>query len=240
MSRKHSVNNLIIVWQGQSWSVIAPDGQVVARFKDKEDATSFALGKRDFSAQEIPEYKDMFTLKKKRSYISNGSYQTKPSTYSYRLDVIKFPKWLRILIMFPLSVAVILIILILSFMLLEIIFLEIVDFINYLSSFTLIEIIYSPATIPALFILNLIWVFILWLIDERWSFSCLTKWSSFPLGCLAIWGGLGGFLIGGGLILFSLFTPIKFLPTVAVTGLWLGLCYSTMFFTERWKNPNLP
>lgn len=42
--RKTSINSLIIVWQGQSWSIIAPDGEVLARCKDKRDAFEFAKG----------------------------------------------------------------------------------------------------------------------------------------------------------------------------------------------------
>jgi hypothetical protein len=42
--RKTSINNLIIVWQGQSWSIIAPNGEVLARCKEKRDAFEFAKG----------------------------------------------------------------------------------------------------------------------------------------------------------------------------------------------------
>jgi hypothetical protein len=39
---KESYNDLIIVWQGSSWSVIAADGTVLARFPDKYLARDFA------------------------------------------------------------------------------------------------------------------------------------------------------------------------------------------------------
>lgn len=42
MSRKTVINNLIIIWQGQSWSVIAPDGEVLARFPDQYEAMRYA------------------------------------------------------------------------------------------------------------------------------------------------------------------------------------------------------
>lgn len=42
--RKTNINNLTIVWQGQSWSAIAPDGVVLGRFKEKWDAVQFAKG----------------------------------------------------------------------------------------------------------------------------------------------------------------------------------------------------
>lgn len=40
--RKTNVNNLTIVWQGQSWSVITPKGSVIFRSVDKREAFDFA------------------------------------------------------------------------------------------------------------------------------------------------------------------------------------------------------
>jgi hypothetical protein len=42
MDRKTNINSLSIVWQGQSWSVIAPDGDVIARFKETREAVRYA------------------------------------------------------------------------------------------------------------------------------------------------------------------------------------------------------
>jgi len=42
MARKTVINNLIIIWQGQSWSVLAPDGEVLGRFPDKDEAIRYA------------------------------------------------------------------------------------------------------------------------------------------------------------------------------------------------------
>lgn len=53
---KVSINNLIIVWQGSSWSVIAPDGTVLARFMDKRHAEDFAKGTKDYAASNYQPY----------------------------------------------------------------------------------------------------------------------------------------------------------------------------------------
>lgn len=53
---KVSINNLIVVWQGSSWSVIAPDGTVLARFMDKRHAEDFAKGTRDYAAGNYQPY----------------------------------------------------------------------------------------------------------------------------------------------------------------------------------------
>ena len=45
-----SANNLNVIWQGQSWQVIAPDGVVLGRFKDKRHAMLFAANVRDYVA----------------------------------------------------------------------------------------------------------------------------------------------------------------------------------------------
>jgi len=42
--QKTSINNLLIVWQGSSWSVITARGKVLDRFKSKPHACSFARG----------------------------------------------------------------------------------------------------------------------------------------------------------------------------------------------------
>jgi len=46
--RKTNINNLIIVWQGQSWSTIAPDGRVLGRFPNKRDAFEFAKSNKRY------------------------------------------------------------------------------------------------------------------------------------------------------------------------------------------------
>jgi hypothetical protein len=48
--RKTNINNLTIVWQGQSWSIIAPNGIVLGRFIEKWDAVQFAKGYTKFVA----------------------------------------------------------------------------------------------------------------------------------------------------------------------------------------------
>jgi hypothetical protein len=45
-----SANNLNVIWQGQSWQVIAPDGVVLGRFKDKRHAMLYAANVRDYVA----------------------------------------------------------------------------------------------------------------------------------------------------------------------------------------------
>jgi hypothetical protein len=52
-SKKLIINNLTIVWQGQSWSVITPDGNVKARFPDKNDAINYAEQTLDFKERKI-------------------------------------------------------------------------------------------------------------------------------------------------------------------------------------------
>jgi hypothetical protein len=52
MDRKTNINNLNIVWQGQSWSVIAPDGQVIRRFKEKYEAIQFAQNTSEYVEKE--------------------------------------------------------------------------------------------------------------------------------------------------------------------------------------------
>ncbi len=56
MSIKTNVNNLNIVWQGQSWSVISPNGVVLARFKDKQEAKVFAGNIKEYLSGVYPEY----------------------------------------------------------------------------------------------------------------------------------------------------------------------------------------
>lgn len=56
MERKTNINNLNIVWQGQSWSVIAPTGDVIARFKEKQDAIRFAEITKDYSKKQSTDY----------------------------------------------------------------------------------------------------------------------------------------------------------------------------------------
>lgn len=52
-SKKLIINGLTIVWQGQSWSVIAPDGNVKARFPDKNDAIEYAEQILDFIERKV-------------------------------------------------------------------------------------------------------------------------------------------------------------------------------------------
>jgi hypothetical protein len=52
--RKTNINNLVIVWQGQSWSTIAPDGRVLGRFLNKRDAFEFAKNNRRYVTEDIP------------------------------------------------------------------------------------------------------------------------------------------------------------------------------------------
>ena len=52
-SKKLIINNLTIVWQGQSWSIITPDGTVKARFPDKNDAIRYAEQTLDFKERKI-------------------------------------------------------------------------------------------------------------------------------------------------------------------------------------------
>lgn len=56
MPRKTNINNLIIVWQGQSWSVIAPNGLVLSRYKYKDEAETFAENIETYLASVYPEY----------------------------------------------------------------------------------------------------------------------------------------------------------------------------------------
>lgn len=48
--QKSSINNLIIVWQGSSWSVIAPDGRVLFRHYSKHVAIDFAEDEFSYSS----------------------------------------------------------------------------------------------------------------------------------------------------------------------------------------------
>jgi hypothetical protein len=41
-NQKANVNNLVVVWQGQSWSVVAPDGKVLFRHWSKDIAMDWA------------------------------------------------------------------------------------------------------------------------------------------------------------------------------------------------------
>lgn len=41
-NQKASVNNLVVVWQGQSWSVVAPDGKVLFRHWSRDTAMEWA------------------------------------------------------------------------------------------------------------------------------------------------------------------------------------------------------
>jgi hypothetical protein len=52
--RKTNINNLIIVWQGQSWSAIAPDGRVLGRFPDKREAFEFAKNNQRYVTKDMP------------------------------------------------------------------------------------------------------------------------------------------------------------------------------------------
>jgi|GEM_PF-5908050 len=48
--QKSSINNLIIVWQGSNWSVIAPDGRVLFRHYSKHVAINFAEDELSYSS----------------------------------------------------------------------------------------------------------------------------------------------------------------------------------------------
>lgn len=50
---KTSVNNLIVVWQGSSWSVIAPDGYVLFRHWDKNTAILWAQQTHDYASNDF-------------------------------------------------------------------------------------------------------------------------------------------------------------------------------------------
>lgn len=52
-SKKLTINNLLIMWQGQSWSVVAPDGSVIARFPDKHVAIKFAEQNHDYEKRSV-------------------------------------------------------------------------------------------------------------------------------------------------------------------------------------------
>jgi hypothetical protein len=52
--RKTSVNNIVIVWQGQSWSAIAPNGYVLGRFPSKRLAFDFAKNNTTYISSDIP------------------------------------------------------------------------------------------------------------------------------------------------------------------------------------------
>ena len=51
---KTCINNLLIVWQGSRWCVIAPNGEVLARFMDKYMAEAFAGADIQYAS---PQYK---------------------------------------------------------------------------------------------------------------------------------------------------------------------------------------
>jgi hypothetical protein len=53
---KTSINNLIIVWQGSNWSVIAPDGSVIFRSFNKVDACDFARSYTDYAGKNYSAY----------------------------------------------------------------------------------------------------------------------------------------------------------------------------------------
>ncbi|MDX1995063.1 MAG: hypothetical protein SF029_21965 [bacterium] len=68
---KTSRNNLVIVWQGQSWSVVAPDGTVVGRFKWKPYAISFAESNFDY-CNHVASLNAKNVHKTKRLYVYAG------------------------------------------------------------------------------------------------------------------------------------------------------------------------
>jgi len=54
MRTKTVINNLKIVWQGRSWSVIAPSGGVLATFKDEAEAIKYAQQNTLYSVLQAP------------------------------------------------------------------------------------------------------------------------------------------------------------------------------------------
>lgn len=52
--RKTNINNLTIVWQGQSWSVISPRGDVIYRSTSKREAFNYAKYNLDYVSEVHP------------------------------------------------------------------------------------------------------------------------------------------------------------------------------------------
>jgi hypothetical protein len=76
--RKTTINNLIIVWQGQSWSVIAPDAVVLARFVNKFDAVRYAKANTDHISNSASDYVDDDFMEFREYIYSNSSSARKP------------------------------------------------------------------------------------------------------------------------------------------------------------------
>lgn len=53
---KTNINNLVVVWQGSSWSVIAPDGHVLFRHWSKQDAYEWAEQCVDYASDKYQPY----------------------------------------------------------------------------------------------------------------------------------------------------------------------------------------
>ncbi len=52
--RKTNINNLSIIWQGQSWSVITPRGEVMYRSTNKREAFNFAKNNIKHVSEVLP------------------------------------------------------------------------------------------------------------------------------------------------------------------------------------------
>ena len=82
--QKTNVNNLSIVWQGSSWSVLAPHGEVIERFNHKPDAIAFASGITDYAHIHLIDsdiYSDFSNTKKSPNTIISSEKPIRKADY---------------------------------------------------------------------------------------------------------------------------------------------------------------
>ncbi len=90
---KTSINNLIIVWQGSSWSVITATGSVVGRFPEKYIAINYASS---YSPGKFPSYvSESYTIKptsirvNQRPKANNPTIAVFDLTWLQRYDIFR-------------------------------------------------------------------------------------------------------------------------------------------------------
>jgi len=234
MPSKTNINNLNIVWQGQSWSVITPSGDVIGRFKEKNDAIRFAEITKDY-AKKKPH--SSFNEKPKSKFsgfdgelnieVDDISWadddviieKSKNALYSSSREKIK--PWLIILI--------IVIILVIGFFVARSLVAELAGVTP--SVFPASNIFWSPNTVLFLVIASIAVPVVLLILNVLPSVRTLL---GYPIGCLGYLGLGLGIIFGIIYFILSIFTNEDDTGRILITfSLWLWISFCMIFLATK-------
>ncbi len=227
MTEKTSINNLLIVWQGQSWSVLAPDGSVLARFKEKPHAIKYAQGNIDFNNEIYSTYENLPPIEKPKrktyyAYGESNSYQsrstTRPRSKKIYTDSRPSAKSIIFLIIFLLSTMIIL----------KVIW-------NYITSHSFSEILHSNMTIPFLAVAATFNVSILSYMDKYHSNS-IKRYLQPLIGCFTIITFITGIFFIIALVILGILSEISPHKIALTAMLWYLNTHTLFHFALTWED----